>query len=120
MSRTAHSDDRFNEDRRRRAAAAEINGRQVNEAIERGLSEADSAVFVCECGHLGCSTTVELSVAAYEAVRTNFDRFLVAPGHEIEDVDEVVERHPEHLVVVKRPGTPKRMARASDERDPVR
>lgn len=104
------------EDRKRRAAAAEINGRQVNEAIERGLPGADSAVFVCECGYLGCSTTLRLSVTAYEAVRTDFDRFLVVPGHEIEEVDEVVERHPDHLVVVKRPGVPKEMARASDLR----
>ena len=110
------ADENRDEDRKRRAAAAEINGRQVNEAIERGLPDADSAVFVCECGYFGCSTTLRLSVAAYEAVRTDFDRFLVLPGHEIEEVDEVVERHPNHLVVVKRPGVPKQMARASDPR----
>ena len=68
----------------RRAAAAEINGRQVNEAIEpRGQGE-ESAVFVCECGHLGCSETVEIPIVEYESVRTDFDRFLVVPGHEIE------------------------------------
>jgi len=106
------------EERKRRAAAAEINGRQVNEAIERGLDDAASAVFVCECGYFGCSTTIALSLPAYEAVRTDFDRFLVAPGHVIDEVDEVVERHPEHLVVVKRQGLPKEMARASDERSP--
>lgn len=105
------------QDRKRRAAAAEINGRQVNEAIERGVT-TESAVFVCECGYFGCSTTIELSVAAYESVRTDFDRFFVAPGHVIDEVDEVVERHPGHLVVVKRQGLPKQMARASDERAP--
>lgn len=108
--------DRTPEDNKRRAAAAEINGRQVNEAIERGLDDGDSAVFVCECGYFGCSTTIELSIPAYEAVRTDFDRFLVLPGHVIEEVDEVVEHHPGYLVVVKRQGVPKQMARASDER----
>lgn len=102
----------------RRAAAAEINGRQVNEAIEpRGRPEG-MAVFVCECGHLGCSETVEIPVLEYEEVRTDFDRFLVVPGHEIDEVDEVVERHPGYLVVVKREPEAKEMARASDERSP--
>jgi hypothetical protein len=99
----------------RRAAAAEINGRQVNEAIEpRG--SGDSAVFVCECGYFGCSETVRLGVAEYEAVRTDFDRFLVVPGHEIEEVDEVVERYEKYLVVVKREPEAREMAKASDER----
>lgn len=101
----------------RRAAAAEINGRQVNEAIERGITDPGPAVFVCECGYFGCNTTVEMSLAAYEAVRTDFDRFLVADGHVIDEVDEVVERHQGYVVVVKREGTPKEMARASDERE---
>jgi hypothetical protein len=102
----------------RQAAAAEINGRQVNEAIEPRGERAESAVFVCECGHVGCSETVEMRVAEYEAVRTAFDRFLLVPGHEIETVDEVVERHPSHLVVVKRQPEAKEMAKASDERSP--
>lgn len=102
----------------RRAAAAEINGRQVNEAIEpRGRPEG-SAVFVCECGHLGCSETVEIPVAEYEAVRTDFDRFLVVPGHEIDEVDRVVERRRGYLVVVKREPEAREMVRASDERSP--
>jgi hypothetical protein len=103
---------------KRRAARAEINGRRVNEAIERGGDGSGSAVFVCECGHLGCSDTVELSNAAYESVRTDFDRFLLIPGHEIDEVDEVVERHPRHLVVVKREPEARAMAHASDERTP--
>lgn len=98
----------------RRAAAAEINGRQVNEAIEPRAE--DSAVFVCECGYLGCSETVRLRIDEYEAVRTSFDRFLVVPGHVIEEVDKVVERHGKYLVVVKREPEAREMARASDER----
>jgi hypothetical protein len=102
----------------RRAAAAEINGRQVNEAIEpRGRPEG-TAVFVCECGHLGCSETVEIPVVEYEEVRTDFDRFLVVPGHEIDEVDLVVEHRRGYLVVIKREPEAREMARASDERSP--
>lgn len=102
----------------RRAAAAEINGRRVNEAIEPRDGAGGTAVFVCECGNLGCSETVEISVAEYEEVRTDFDRFFVVPGHEIDEVDEVVERRPDYLIVVKRAPEAKEMARASDERSP--
>ncbi|HEX3239734.1 MAG TPA: hypothetical protein VHR18_06325 [Solirubrobacterales bacterium] len=100
----------------RRAVSAEINGRRVNEAIERG-GQGSSCVFVCECGHLGCNATVELSIAEYEAVRTAFDRFLVLPGHVIDAVDHVVENRGGYLVVVKREGEPKRMVREADSRE---
>jgi hypothetical protein len=101
---------------KRQAAAAEINGRRVNEAIEPRGRLRQTAVFVCECGHLPCGETVEMALAEYEAVRTSFDRFLVVPGHEIEEVDEVVERHADYLVVVKRPPEAREMARATDGR----
>lgn len=115
MGDEANAEQRGSERWERCAVSAEVNGRRVNEAIERG-AEAAGAVFVCECGHLGCSTTIVLSIADYEAVRTNFDRFLVAPGHEIDRVDRVVERYPDHVVVVKREGQAREMAAASSER----
>lgn len=99
-----------------RAAAAEVNGRQVNEAIERGTREAGAAVFVCECGKLGCTSTVELTISAYEDVRSGFDRFLVIPGHELEDIEDVVERHDDYLVVAKRDDQAVAIAAVTDDR----
>lgn len=100
---------------KRRAVAAEINGRRVNEAIERG-TKATAPVFVCECGNMGCHAQVRISITSYEAVRTDFDRFFVVPGHEIEAVDRVVERHSGYLVVVKHLPEAKEMARDADQR----
>jgi hypothetical protein len=100
-----------------RAASAEINGRRVNEAIERGTESAHEAVFVCECGNLGCTATVELTIAEYELVRSSFDRFLIIPGHEIESVEDVVERHDGYLVVAKRDDQAVAMAAITDDRD---
>ncbi|HYG97079.1 MAG TPA: hypothetical protein VD741_08215, partial [Solirubrobacterales bacterium] len=68
---------------KQRITQTEINGRRVNEAIEQGDEGVETAVFVCECGYLGCTTTVELGIAEYEEVRTDFNRFLLIPGHEI-------------------------------------
>jgi hypothetical protein len=101
----------------RRAAAAEVNGRRVNEAIERGTRGRGIAIFVCECGNLGCNATVEMSIDEYEEVRTGFERFLVLPGHEIEEIEDVVERHSSYLVVAKRDGEAAETAYATDDRD---
>lgn len=98
-----------------RVARAEVNRRRVNEAIEQGRLSDDSQVFICECGRLGCNTTVALTLAAYEGVRTGFERFLVAPGHQVDRVDEVIERHPGHLVVAK-VGAGRDIAREADPR----
>lgn len=100
-----------------RAAAAEVNGRQVNEAIERGTREAGAAVFVCECGKLGCTETVELTISDYEDVRSGFERFLVIPGHELEEIEDVVERHDTYFVVAKRDHQAVAIAAAADDRD---
>jgi hypothetical protein len=100
-----------------RATSAEINGRRVNEAIERGAESVREAVFVCECGNLGCTATVELTIAEYELVRSSFDRFLVIPGHEIESVEDMVERHDGYLVVAKRDDQAVTMAAVTDDRD---
>jgi hypothetical protein len=95
---------------------AEIRGRRVNEAIERGARGQGHAVFLCECGILGCSRTIELPLAEYAAVRQGFDRFLIAPGHELVAVDRVVEEHEAYCVVVKRSGRPAELAKATDPR----
>lgn len=104
-------------DRRvQQAAAAEVNGRRVNEAIERGTETAGAAVFVCECGNLGCNATVEMTIPAYEQVRSGFDRFLVLPGHELPDIERVVERHEDYLVVAKQDGQAVVIAAVTDDR----
>lgn len=103
---------------KQRITNAEINGRRVNEAIERGEGDPGPAVFVCECGHLGCNSTVELEIAEYESVRSDFDRFFVIPGHEIPEVDQVVEDHSRYLVVVKPEEGARVSAREADERTP--
>lgn len=100
----------------RLAAAIEIEGRRVNEAIERGRDSAgESVTFMCECGRIGCTTKLVLTVDEYERVRTGFDRFVIAPGHEIPSVDRVLERHDDHWVVAKH-GEAGAMARRDAER----
>jgi hypothetical protein len=89
--------------RQERLAENEMTFRRVNEAREpaEGADDPGDVAYVCECGHLGCTDMIELHREQYEAVRTDFDRFLLVPGHEEADVDEVVEHHGHYVVAVK-------------------
>lgn len=81
--------------------------REVNEAIDRGRWPApagDPVRFRCECAVLDCNTTVELTTSDYERIREDPRRFVLTPGHEVLDVETVVERQPGYVVVQKRDG----------------
>jgi hypothetical protein len=96
---------------RERRAKNEALFREVNERIEEvssrlsGVGDQDSLLsgFVCECSQGDCTETLQVTVKQYEAVRENPRRFLVLPGHEDLEVDRVVERHEDLLVVEKLP-----------------
>jgi hypothetical protein len=102
----------------RRIAHNEALFREVNERLESGRwpgEGGDVIAFRCECGELGCSRMIELDVAAYERVRADPRRFLMAPDHDIPDVETIVERQP-HYVVVQKRGEAGLVAESSDPR----
>jgi hypothetical protein len=103
----------------RRISANESAFREVNEAIERGLwqGEADSLVaFRCECASLDCDRLVELTPKEYEHVRRDSRRFFVLRGHEIPEVETVVETR-DRYVVVEKIAAAGAIAEASDPRE---
>ena len=57
--------------------------------------------FVCECSHADCAAQLELSRTAYEQVRAHPARFVVAPGHEILEVDAVMDTLGSYVIVEK-------------------
>jgi hypothetical protein len=70
---------------------------------------------VCECGDASCSEQIELDLPTYERIRAEPTLFIVRRGHEIPDVEDVVEQHEGFDVVRKHEGGPAELAR---ERDP--
>ncbi len=54
---------------------------------------------VCECGNANCAEQIEVPVAEYERARSDSLLYVVVPGHEIPDVEEVVERAGGYAVV---------------------
>lgn len=78
----------------RRAAHNQALFRSVNDRIQ-ALNQAwdlivPYASWTCECDRLDCIEPVELTLAEYERVRLQPDRFLVAPDES--HVDAAVER----------------------------
>lgn len=108
-------------DRLRQIAEHEIRFREINERLAtdvRDVSPDDARVaFVCECGVLTCTETVELTLPGYEAVRGDGAHFFVVPGHQIEDAEDVVERADGHFVVRKHESSAP-LARRTDPRGP--
>jgi hypothetical protein len=83
-----------------RVAASQAILRKVNEAM-RG-DGSDAIAFRCECGRLGCNVLIQLTRGEYEAVRADARRFAVVPGHEVAEIEDVVERHDAYAVVATR------------------
>lgn len=91
-------------DRQERVAKNEILFRQVNERIleiEGDRWRVDPVDFMCECGDIECTRVVQLSVEDYERLRSDGAHFGVIPGHELLEVERVVERHEQYFVVEK-------------------
>jgi hypothetical protein len=110
----------MSDERERRIGENEVVFRAVNERIE-GLNEAFGMVtetmsVVCECGDIACSQQIEISLPEYERVRAEPTLFVVVPGHEIEDVEDVAERRDSYTVVRKHPGEPAKVAAENDPR----
>jgi hypothetical protein len=88
--------------------------RKVNDQIE-GVNEAfgvftGTMSILCECGKIECIEQIELTLDAYRELRTDPTRFAVKPGHELPDVERVVERHEGYFVVQKKEGGPAKLA----------
>ncbi len=59
--------------------------------------------FQCECGKIdGCGEVVQMTLRQYERVRSQRDRFAVVPGHEEEEIEDIVEKNERFVIVDKR------------------
>jgi hypothetical protein len=103
---------------RQRVAMNEATFRKVNEGMQAGRDPAGLMTFLCECGRLGCNQLIQLSREEYEAVRANPRWFATVAGHELPEVEVVVERAERYLVVEKR-GPEAEIVEHTDPRRPL-
>ena len=92
--------------REQRLAENEAMFRTANERMaeweEHHINEAEELYF-CECADPECRQKVPLQRSDYEQVRANPCHFFIAPGHEIPDVETVIETRQEWVVIEKDP-----------------
>jgi len=85
-----------------RLARNEVLFREVNERLnEIDRSSITLSEFVCECSDKGCTKTLLVSPGEYEAVRSVPRRFMVARGHEMPEIERIVEDRQRFLIVEK-------------------
>ena len=98
--------ERFERQARNEALVREVNERIHN--LDRGAAGsgafdgADTFGFHCECGREGgCPEMVWMTLDEYEVVRAQDDRFALAPGHETDGLERVVDENERFVIVDK-------------------
>jgi hypothetical protein len=109
----------MDEERERRLGLNEALFREVNEQI-RSLGEevgddSGTITVICECGDVDCTERLELLLSDYERVRAESRDYVVASGHDFQDVERVVERR-EGWDVVRKVGVASEIAEETDPR----
>lgn len=76
-----------------RVALNQATFRDANEKIQAVAGrigvDADAVPFLCECPRRECTDIVRLTLCDYETVRARPTWFVVVPGHEIWEVEEI-------------------------------
>ncbi len=109
------------DERERRVGLNEALFRKVNERL-RDVNQAfgtvtDRIELVCECSDRACAERISMSVAEYEELRAQGDRFVVVRGHaDPSDVEDVVAQRSTWEVIRKRPGSATALAEQTDPR----
>ena len=77
--------------------------RDVNERIAETAQhfDTDTTQFVCECADPNCTHRLEATLDEYEEVRADGATFMLAPGHEDEDIERLVANRGRFDVVEK-------------------
>ncbi|MCW2963613.1 MAG: hypothetical protein JWO17_865 [Actinomycetia bacterium] len=83
-----------------RIVQTELFFRAINEEIARNDGHG-TTLFLCECGNRACTEGIELTAEALHHLHADGGLFVVLPGHEIPDVESVVDRHNGYLLVRK-------------------
>ena len=89
----------------------ELLFRAVNEKL-RGLNAdfegfaGEHALFVCECSRIECIEQIELAVATFDRICDVSLQYIVAPGHETLEVEQVISRELRYTVVERRVAAP--------------
>jgi hypothetical protein len=103
---------------KRRLAENQVVFRKANEQLktiitelneippERGIvrdtfDKNETYQFFCECSNEKCRERIELTYEMYEKIHVRNDTFVIANGHEVSEIEEIVTATAHYLVVRK-------------------
>jgi hypothetical protein len=104
-------------EREERVGRNEVLFREVNERIEEfqsGEGVEGHFDFLCECGDQNCAEQLRLTLAEYEGVRSEPTQFVVLPGHEVPEMEHIVQSGDRFSVVRKQ----EEAAEVAEQHDP--
>jgi hypothetical protein len=92
--------------REERLARNEDHFRDINESLREKhvhatVVRSGPLPFVCECASVECTEAVELELEDYRRVRRNPRWFVVVPGHEMLEIERIVQSGEGFTIVEK-------------------
>ena len=85
-----------------RLALNQVVFREANEHLLELLGASPGTTeFLCECSNPECTDAVPLTLLDYERVRSRSNQFVIVPGHEIPEIEEVTSASDGYFVVRK-------------------
>ena len=89
------------EKRKREIGENETNSREVNQLVRPLDPELRTAL--CECGDAACCEQLLIAHDDYARLREDPNLFVLRPGHEFAETEQVEAKHLEYWIVRKRP-----------------
>ena len=92
------------DERERRLGLNESAFRVANERMDEWperRTQGEPATYHCECSELMCRERIDLRRGEYEHLRSNSRWFALVPGHEVPDVETVIDRHDDWYLIQK-------------------
>jgi hypothetical protein len=93
----------------RRLTDNEAVFRQLNEYIHRGKKADNNSVqkqnnlqeFICECSDELCDKRIKLRLRDFEEIHKVRNRFVIAPGHEVPEIESMLLTQAGYSIVEK-------------------
>ena len=76
--------------------------REVNERLAEIVPMGASGEVLCECSRNDCTETLELSLRAHKIVRSSLNLFVIIPGHECVEIEQVIQASDTYSLVETR------------------
>jgi hypothetical protein len=90
-----------------RLAETEVIFRKTNQHVadfiveEEGVGTATTVPFYCECSNNDCHARIRLTPQAYTQFHTSKRQFIVKAGHDVPEIEKIINQHKDFCVVEK-------------------